>query len=329
MQSLALRRVALADEFDGFLVDLDGVVWVGRELMPGRGRGAARRCSRRARRSSSSPTTRASRRLPTPSGCARRGSRSATSGSSPPAMVDGAAGGRAVGRGGSAFVIGAPALQGDGRRRPGSSCSTARPAREADAVVVSGHRELRLRGAADRDPGAAGRRRAVRDQPRPDPADARRRLARHRRDPRRGRDRLRGDAPRSAASPSATCSSWRAALIAGARSGWRWSATGSPPTSRAAGAAGLETILVLSGATSREEARGGRAAARPRHRRPRRPAAVSAGCARRRPSPAPASPSPASSPSPSAACSRSAPCCRCCRATCTARSTPATSRSGS
>ena len=27
--------MALADEFDGFLVDLDGVVWVGRELLPG------------------------------------------------------------------------------------------------------------------------------------------------------------------------------------------------------------------------------------------------------------------------------------------------------
>jgi HAD superfamily hydrolase (TIGR01450 family) len=27
--------MALADEFDGFLIDLDGVVWVGRELVPG------------------------------------------------------------------------------------------------------------------------------------------------------------------------------------------------------------------------------------------------------------------------------------------------------
>jgi len=27
--------MALADEFDGFLVDLDGVVWVGREMLPG------------------------------------------------------------------------------------------------------------------------------------------------------------------------------------------------------------------------------------------------------------------------------------------------------
>ena len=48
------------------------------------------------------------------------------------------------------------------------------------------------------------------------------------------------------------------------RRGWRWSATGSPPTSTAAARAGLETILVLSGTSSRDEARGGRAAARPR-----------------------------------------------------------------
>jgi len=30
-----LPRVAVADDFDGFLVDLDGVVWVGREPVPG------------------------------------------------------------------------------------------------------------------------------------------------------------------------------------------------------------------------------------------------------------------------------------------------------
>ena len=31
----SLRRVALADDFDGFLIDLDGVVWIGREPVPG------------------------------------------------------------------------------------------------------------------------------------------------------------------------------------------------------------------------------------------------------------------------------------------------------
>ena len=34
-RSASLRRMALADQFDGLLVDLDGVVWIGRELVPG------------------------------------------------------------------------------------------------------------------------------------------------------------------------------------------------------------------------------------------------------------------------------------------------------
>jgi glycerol 3-phosphatase-2 len=34
-RSLACGRMALADEFDGLLVDLDGVVWIGREPVPG------------------------------------------------------------------------------------------------------------------------------------------------------------------------------------------------------------------------------------------------------------------------------------------------------
>jgi HAD superfamily hydrolase (TIGR01450 family) len=32
---IACAEMALADEFDGLLVDLDGVVWIGRELVPG------------------------------------------------------------------------------------------------------------------------------------------------------------------------------------------------------------------------------------------------------------------------------------------------------
>lgn len=31
----SLRRMGLADELDGFLIDLDGVVWIGREPLPG------------------------------------------------------------------------------------------------------------------------------------------------------------------------------------------------------------------------------------------------------------------------------------------------------
>ena len=42
----------------------------------------------------------------------------------------------------------------------------------------------------------------------------------------------------------------QARAVIRAPSGWRWSATGSPPTSRAVARAGLTTILVLSGTTA-------------------------------------------------------------------------------
>ena len=89
--------------------------------------------------------------------------------------------------------------------------------------------------------------------------------------------------------------------------------------------AGLATVLVLSGASSREEAEAADPA--PDHVIDDlgRPAAMSRRAGRvptRRPSRA-------SSPSPSAGCSRSAPCCPSCPATSTGRSTAATSRSAS
>ena len=138
-----------------------------------------------------------------------------------------------------------------------------------------------------------------------------------------------GTAARSAASPSATSSSWPGERIGDAE---RVAMVGDRIASDIEGGrrAGLETILVLSGATTREEAEAA-------SRRPTTSSTTSPACCGERrgrragdpPSPARASPSPASSRSPSAACSRSAPCCRCCRATCTGRSAPATSRSGS
>ena len=76
--------------------------------------------------------------------------------------------------------------------------------------------------------------------------------------------------------------------------------------------------------------RGGGPGARLRARGPQRPAGVSAATRPARgPTTGRASTSPGSSPSPSAAWSGSARCCRSCRATSTARSAPATSRSGS
>ena len=112
---------------------------------------------------------------------------------------------------------------------------------------------VRLRGAADRDLGAAGRRRAVRDQPRPDPADAGRRLARNRRDPGGGRDGL-GQTRRDRRQAGAPPVRAGAGADRRAPSGWRWSATGSPPTSRAGGGPAWRRSSSSAAPASREEA---------------------------------------------------------------------------
>ena len=75
----------------------------------------------------------------------------------------------------------------------------------------------------------------------------------------------------------------RERLIGRAPSGWRWSATASPPTSRAAAGPGWRRSWSCSGTSTRERGGGRRAAARPRRRRPRRAAAVSADGRARRP----------------------------------------------
>ena len=69
--------------------------------------------------------------------------------------------------------------------------------------------------------------------------------------------------------------------------GWRWSATGISSDIDGGRAAGLETVLVLSGTSSRREAEAADAAARPRARGPRRPAAVSVGSGAGRAAPRP------------------------------------------
>ena len=137
-------------------------------------------------------------------------------------------------------------------------------AREADVVVVSGHRGfdygelLTAKLALDR---GAALFATSHDPTMPYPGGE---LPGTGRGAGRGRESPRATAPRSPASRSATCSRWRwrRSLFLSAdgdqkeqaNGRWRWSATGSPPTSRAARRAGLETILVLSGTTSREEA---------------------------------------------------------------------------
>ena len=317
--------MALADEFDGLLVDLDGVVWIGRELLPGAVEALAS-CSRAARRSSSSPTTRCTGRAVyaarlREAGIAAADDRVLTGGAATAALAA-----ERVGPGGTAFVIGAPGFK-ETVAAAGLELLEGEAARSADAVVVSGHREFDYAelltatralqaGAAlfgtSRDPTlpmpdgpwpgtgatlaaietASGKRAETGGKPEPHLFEQARALI-----PEAGRVAMVGDRI--------------ASDIEGGRR------------------AGLATILVLSGDTTREEAEA--IETPPDHVIE---SLAGAACDERGPRPAseasaPASPSPASSPSPSAACSRSAPCCRCCPATCTARSTAATSRSAS
>ena len=183
-------RMALADEFDGLLVDLDGVVWIGREMVPGSVETLATLLGEGKEivfvtNNSVKPAGRLRC-----GGCAMPESTFADD----RVLTAGAATARLaaerVGADRTAFVIGAPAFH-ETVAAAGLKLLDGEAGQSADAVVVSAHRELRLRRAADRDPGAAGRRGAVRDQPRPDPADARRRLAGDGRHPRGRRDRFR------------------------------------------------------------------------------------------------------------------------------------------
>ncbi len=137
--------------------------------------------------------------------------------------------------------------------------------READVVVVSGHRGfdyaelLTAKRALDR------RRGAGRDQPRPDDADAGRRVARHRLDPRRGRNRLGEDGAEIGGKPEHHLFAMAIEVIRGSqgtdgvrkepREG-QLAMVGDRIASDIDGgrAAGLATVLVLSGTSNRAEA---------------------------------------------------------------------------
>jgi len=130
--------MALADQFDGFLVDLDGVVWVGREAVPGAtealrtlidgGMEIVFVTNNPARPPATYVERLREMGVPVADG------RVVTAG-----VVTAELAAAAVGQGASAFVIGAPGFK-DTVSAVGLELLEGEAAREADAVLVSGHR---------------------------------------------------------------------------------------------------------------------------------------------------------------------------------------------
>ncbi len=130
--------MAVADEFDGFLVDLDGVVWVGRELVPGSAE--ALRALHEASKGVVFITNNPGR---PPGTYAERLRKAGVPAEEEQVVTAGIATARLaaerVGTGAGAFVIGAPAFH-ESVAGAGLSPLTGEAGREADAVLVSGHR---------------------------------------------------------------------------------------------------------------------------------------------------------------------------------------------
>lgn len=242
----------LADRFDGLLIDLDGVVWIGSEPVPGSPQAlrtlleAGKRIVFVTNNPGRPPTAYAERLREL--GVEVGPEQIVTAG-----MVAARLAGEAAGAGGGAFVIGAPALK-EMVAATGASVLEGEEAREADVVVVSGHRGfdyaelLAAKRALDR---GAALLATSRDPTMPFPG---------------------GEVPGTGAVLAAVeTAAGRRAEIAGKPErhlfemaveaiggGGRAAMVGDRISSDIEGGrgAGLETILVLSGATSREEAEG-------------------------------------------------------------------------
>jgi HAD superfamily hydrolase (TIGR01450 family) len=130
--------MALADEFDGFLVDLDGVVWIGRDAVPGAA-GALRTLIDRGKEivfvtnNPGRPAATYVERL-REAGIPVADDRVLTAG-----VVTARLAAERAGAGATAFVIGAPAFH-ETVGAAGLSLVEGEAAREASAVLVSGHR---------------------------------------------------------------------------------------------------------------------------------------------------------------------------------------------
>ncbi len=132
--------MALAEQFDGFLVDLDGVVWIGREPVPGAtealrwlidgGKEIVFVTNNPARPPSTYVERLREMGVPVSDG------RVVTAG-----VVTAELAADAIGAGGCAFVIGAPGFK-ETVSGVGLELLEGEEARGADAVLVSGHREF-------------------------------------------------------------------------------------------------------------------------------------------------------------------------------------------
>jgi glycerol-1-phosphatase len=132
--------VALADEYDGLLVDLDGVVWIGRELIPGAVEALSELLEKQkeivfiTNNSVHQPHTYAARLRD--AGIATPDNRVITGGAATARLAA-----ERVGPGAKAFVIGAPGFK-ETVAAAGLELLDRDAAQSADAVVVSGHREF-------------------------------------------------------------------------------------------------------------------------------------------------------------------------------------------
>lgn len=128
----------MADDFDGFLVDLDGVVWVGREPVPGAAEAlcklieAGKEIVFVTNNPGRPPATYVERLRD--AGIPAKEDRVVTAG-----VVTANLAAERLGAGAGAFVIGAPAFH-DSVAAAGLRPLEGEGGREADAVLVSGHR---------------------------------------------------------------------------------------------------------------------------------------------------------------------------------------------
>jgi glycerol-1-phosphatase len=132
--------MALADQFDGFLIDLDGVVWVGREMVPGSAE-ALRALIKAGKEvvfvtnNPAKPAAAYAERL-REAGVPAEPDRVVTAGETTARLAA-----ERAGEGAGAFVIGAPAFR-ETVAATGLRLLDGEAARQAAVVLVAGHRRF-------------------------------------------------------------------------------------------------------------------------------------------------------------------------------------------